>query len=204
MSNDPHYNSYTPGRMPVESVPAKLPIQGFTKVACIFFIILGGLGLFQTLQAVAGIILFMVAAGNAPGTVRINPYPGGMVGIILMSFVNFLVSIAEIVAGFFGLKQKRFGANLIRGISGFMLLFKLAETALGAISTYQSMGPAKDQIMKDLQSQPNAPPFDMGQFLEIGFYVAIGFVIVIGLAMFLFYLFTFLHFSKQRTLSQFN
>ena len=85
-----------------------------------------------------------------------------------------------------------------------MLLFKIAETALGAISIYQSMGPAKDQMKKDLQSQPNAPQIDMGQFLEIGFYVGIGFVIAIGLAMFLFYLFTFLHFSKQRTLSQFN
>ena len=57
--------------------------------------------------------------------------------------------------------------------------------------------------MKQMQEQqPNAP--DMGMFIQVVMYVSVGVAIVFGLGMFFFYLFTFLRFSKQETLSKFS
>ena len=202
MSTDSTYNPYTPISTPDQSRPGgKLPLRGFVKVVCIFFIVLGALGLLQTLQSIVGIGMVLSA-----GEEQFNPmniFPGAMLVTILIGLVNFAVSVCEIAGGVMGLQQKRLGANLIRFVSGFMLFFKVAETVYGCVVGYLSIGPIKEQTIKQMPAQPANGP-DMGMFIEIGMFVGLGIAVLFGLIMFIFYLFSFLSFSKQETLSQFS
>ena len=202
MSTDSTYNPYTPISTPDQSRPGgKMPLKGFVKVVCIFFIVLGALGLLQTLQTIVG--MAMVLSMDEKQFNPMNIFPGAMVVTILIGLVNLAVSICEIAGGVMGLQQKRLGANLIRFTSAFMLIFKVAETAYGCMVGFLSIGPTKEQMTKQMPPQPaNAP--DMGMFIEIGMYVGLAFAVLFGLVMFFFYLFSFLSFSKQETLSQFS
>lgn len=202
MSMDSAYNPYTPtladdrGHVGIQG-----PLKGFVKVVCIFFIVLGALGLLQTLQFIAGMVFILSMDEKQFNPMKI--FPGAMALAILVGFINFVVSVCEIAGGVLGLKQKRLGANLIRCVSGFMLIFKILETSYGCIVNYFSIGPTIEQTMKQMPAQPaNAP--DFGLFIEIGMYIAIGIAILMGLTMFFFYLFAFLSFSKKETLSQFS
>ena len=202
MSTDSTYNPYTPVSTQDQSRPGgKMQLRGFVKVVCIFFIVLGALGLLQTLQSIVGIAMVLFADEK-----QFNPmdiFPGAMLVTILIGLVNFAVSVCEIAGGVMGLQQKRLGANLIRSVSGFMLIFKVAETAYGCVVGYLSIGSIKEQTMKQMPAQPaNAP--DMGMIIDIGMYVGLGIAVLFGLVMFFFYLFSFLSFSKQETLSQFS
>jgi hypothetical protein len=203
MSSDNSPNPYMPREYAVETESIQGPLQGYSKIACIFFIILGSIGILMTMQAVLGMAISMAGAANG-GAAFVSPFTGALALSVLIALVNFIVSVGEIVGGVQGLQQKRFGANLIRGISGFMLVFKIIETTFGAVFTFMSIDSIVEQAKKNMDSQPNAPPFDMGQVMPIIFYAVIGVSIAMGVAMFLFYLFTFLHFSKQKTLSQFS
>ena len=202
MSMDPAYNPYTPTFADDRELGgSKGPLTGFVKVVCIFFIVLGVLGLLQTLQIIAGMVFILSMDEKQFNPLKI--FPGAMALAILVGFINFVVSVCQIVGGVLSLKQKRLGANLIRFVSGFMLIFKIAETAYGCVVNYLSIGPTIEQTMKQMPPQPaNAP--DFGMFIEIGMYIAIGFAIFMGLTMFFFYLFAFLSFSKKETLSQFS
>lgn len=207
MSSDSSYNPYTPS-YPVESSSAgvKGPLRGFVKVVCIFFIILGALGLLQTLQSVLGIAmtLLMESTPEQQAMNGLNAFPGAMIATILFALVNFAVSVCLLAGGVMGLKQMMRGAKLIRFTSGFMVVFKVVETIYGVVAASFMMGPIKEQMAKQMQADPNTAKVDIGAFIEIGMYVGMAFVVVLGLAMFLFYLFTFLKFSKQETLSQFS
>ena len=196
-------NPYQPLGEQGDSPQGTSPIQGFVKVVCIFFIVLGALGLLQTLQAIAGLVLSLANSANG-GATSFNPFPGAQIIVFLIAAINFFVSIGEIVGGVMGLQQKRLGALLIRGISAFMLIFKIAETAFKVAFTYLSMDAIKTQVLKDMPKQPNAPDIDMGSILEIILFVWIGLLVAFGVFMFLFYLFTFLTFNRQKTLSQFK
>ncbi len=202
MSMDSNYNPYTPVSTPDQSrLGGKMPLKGFVKVVCIFFIVLGALGLLQALQTMVGMAMVL-----SMGEKQFNPmniFPGAMVFTILIGLVNFAVSACEIAGGVMGLQQKKLGANLIRFISAFMLVFKVAETAYGCVVGYLSIGPTKEQTMKQMPPQSADAP-DMGMFIEIGMYVGLGLAVLFGLVMFFFYLFSFLSFSKQETLSQFS
>ena len=202
MSTDSTYNPYTPVSTQDQSRPGgKMQLRGFVKVVCIFFIVLGALGLLQTLQSIVGIAIVLFADEKQFNPMKI--FPGAMLVTILIGLVNFAVSVCEIAGGVMGLQQKRLGANLIRSVSGFMLIFKVAETAYGCVVGYLSIGPIKEQTMKQMPAQPaNAP--DMGMIIDIGMYVGLGIAVLFGLVMFFFYLFSFLSFSKQETLSQFS
>ena len=102
-----------------------------------------------------------------------------------------------------GLKQKRRGADLIRYVAGFMMVFKVIETAYGSVVTYISIGPLVEQMTKQMPPQSaNAP--DLSFIMPIAMYVGIGFTLLVGLVMFFFYLFSFLTFSKMETKSQFS
>jgi uncharacterized membrane protein YidH (DUF202 family) len=109
-----------------------------------------------------------------------------------------------IVAGVFGLQQKRAGARLITNVSIFMILFKIVETAFGAVNFYMGFPAIKEEVLKKIAADPNPPKIDLGPYLDIGFYVAMVFVIAIGLVMLLFYLFTYLHFCKRDVVAQFE
>ncbi len=207
MSMDPTYNPYAAKFADDLSEPGvKAPLKGFVKVVCIFFIILGALGLLHTLQAIVGITMaiFMKSSDDASAMNAMNPFPGAMVISILFAFINFVVSVCEIMAGVMGLQQKRLGANLIRFTSAFMMVFKVIETVYGCVVGLFSFGQIKEQAMKQMQADPNAPKIDMGFIFDIGLYIGIGLVVLMGLIMFVFYLFAFLSFSKQQTLSQFS
>lgn len=202
-TNQANFDPYQPVSGQDDFPLGPRPIQGMVKVVCIFFIVLGALGLLQTLQTIAGLAFSMANSANGvPAT--INPFPGAQVISLLIAALNFFVSVGEIVGGVMGLQQKRLGALLIRGISAFMLVFKIAETAFAAVFTYLGMDAIKAQVLKDMPKQPNGPDIDIGSFLEIGFFVGIGLTIAMGVFMFLFYLFSFLTFNRQKTLSQFN
>ena len=202
MSTDSTYNPYTPVSSMDQTRPpgGRMPLRGFVKVVCIFFIVLGALGLLQALQSIVG--MAMVLSDETQFN-PMNIFPGAMLVTILIGLINFAVSVCEIAGGVMGLQQKRLGANLIRSVSGFMLFFKFAETVYGCVIGYMSIGPIKEQTMKQMPPQPANGP-DMGMFIEIGMYVGIGFAVLFGLVMFFFYLFSFLSFSKQETLSQFS
>ena len=207
MSLDANYNPYTPTAVP-DSVQGgvKGPLKGFAKVVCIFFIILGALGLLQAMQAAVGLTI-MLAMESSPEQKAINGmnlFPGQMVITILFALINFAASICLLVGGVMGLKQKMTGAKLIRFTSAFMVVFKIAETVYGVIAGLWTMGAVKEQVIKQMRADPNAPQIDMGAILDIGMYIGLAFVVVMGLAMMLFYLFAFLNFSKQQTLSQFS
>ncbi len=207
MSSDSTFNPYTPSYSAEPgSNAAKGPLKGFVKVACIFFIILGALGLLQTMQSILGIAmtLFMESTPEQQAMNGMNAFPGAMIATILFAFVNFAASICLLIGGVMGLKQKRIGAQLIRFTSGFMVVFKIVETIYGVVAASFLLGPMKEQVTKQMQADPNAPQIDIGMFVEIGVYVGMAFVVLMGLAMLLFYLFTFLKFSKQQTLSQFS
>lgn len=202
-TSDPNFNPYQPvsGQDDLPQGPRR--IQGFVKVVCIFFIVLGALGLLNTLQTIAGLAISMATSANGEAA-PMNPFPGAQVIGLLIATLSFFVSVGEIVGGVMGLQQKRLGALLIRGISAFMLVFKIAETAFSAVYIYLNMDAVKAQVLKDMPKQPNGPDIDMGFFLEIGLFVGIGLSIAFGVLMFLFYLFAFLRFNQQKTLSQFN
>ena len=202
-TSDPNFNPYQPvsGQDDLPQGPRR--IQGFVTDVCIFFIVLGALGLLNTLQTIAGLAISMANSANG-GPATMNPFAGAQVLVFLIAALNFFVSIGEIIGGIMGLQQKRLGALLIRGISAFMLIFKIAETAFAVVFTYLNMDAIKAQVLKDMPKQPNGPDIDMGFFLEIGLFVGIGLSIAFGVLMFLFYLFAFLRFNQQKTLSQFN
>ena len=207
MSMDPAYNPYTPVATDPTTYSGGLqPLKGFPKIVCIFFIILGAIGLLQSVGTVFSMGLNAVLAAQ-PGEKQINPIdfvPGGMIISILLAVINFAVSATELVAGVLGLKQKILGARLIRKVSAVMLLVKVVETAFGCFAGVYMIAPVKEQMAKQMQNNPNPPPFDPGVFVEVGVYVGIGFSILMGLAMFLFYLFSFLSFGKRETLAQFS
>ena len=113
MSMDPTYNPYTPVSIPNPTGSSgqggKLPLKGFVKVVCIFFIILGSLGLLQTLQVVIGMV-FLLRMDEK----QFNPmslFPGAMAITIVIGFVNFVVSACQIAGGVMALKQKRLGGR---------------------------------------------------------------------------------------------
>ena len=205
MSFDSTTNPYTPVYSTNESSRGeKEPLRGFVKVVCIFFIILGSLGVLFTMQGVLGMLI--LAFMNTED--QFNPmtlFPGAMAVTILMMIINFAVSVAEIMAGIWGLQQKQKGARLIRNISGFMVIYKIIETAYGCVVNFLSIGPAMEQATKQMQQQQQqANGLDIGLVMQIAMYTSIGVAILFGLIMFLFYLFSFLKFSKQETLSQFS
>ena len=207
MSSDSTYNPYTPtSTNESDSTGAKGPLRGFPKVVCIFFIILGALGLLQSVQAFVGLAmgLFMEMTPEQKAINGLNLFPGASIVAILFALINFGVSICLIIAGVMGLKQKILGASLIRWTSGFMVVFKVLETAYGTIAGYLLFGPIKEQAIKQMQADPNGPKIDMSFIFDIGMYVGLGFVVVLGFVLFLFYLFAFLSFSKQKTLSFFS
>ena len=202
MSMDSTYNPYTTTFADDQGrVGSKGPLKGFVKVVCIFFIVLGVLGLLQTLQSIAGMVFILSMDEKQFNPLKI--FPGAMALAILVGFINFVVSVCQIAGGVLGLKQKRLGADLIRYVAGFMMVFKVIETAYSCFLNYLSIGPAVEQTMKQMPPQAaNAP--DFGMFIEIGMYIAIGLAILMGLTMFFFYLFAFLSFSKKETLSRFS
>lgn len=203
MSFDSTTNPYTPVYSTNESSRGeKEPLRGFVKVVCIFFIILGSLGVLFTMQGVLGVLILAFMNDKD----QFNPmtiFPGAMAVTIIMMIITFAVSVAEIMAGIWGLQQKQKGARLIRNISGFMVIFKIIETAYSCVVNYLSMGPAMEQATKQMQQQ-QANGLDLGLVIQIAMVASIGVAILFGLIMFLFYLFSFLKFSKQETLSQFS
>ncbi len=202
MSLDPTTNPYSPVfTSDASSLRGKGPLSGFDKVICIFFIILGSLGVLFTIQGVFGLVILAFMDDEK----MFNPmkiFPGAMAVAIVFMMINFAVSVFEIIGGIWGLQQKLAGARMIRNVSGFMMVFKIVETAYGCVVNYMSIGPTMEQTMKQMPQQPNAP--DMGTFIEVLMYVSVGVTILFGLGMFFFYLFTFLRFSKKDTLSQFS
>lgn len=204
MSLDPTLNPYSPTGYSIDTAPVtKIPLHGYAKVACIFFIILGALGLLQFLIAIGQLAVstFIPQQGAIdPNTI----FPGAIAIAIVFALVNGAVSIAEVLGGVLGLQQKRRGANLIRYTAAFMVFFKLVETVYGVVVGLMMTGPLKKQITEQMQNQPNQPQVDIGPFIEIGMWVGLGFAVLFGLAMLLFYLFTFLFFNKQTTLAQFS
>jgi hypothetical protein len=201
MSFAQHENPYAPVTSEDDPSTEAVPLQGFSKVACVLFIILGALGLMVTLQSVFGFLYTFLVPANA--RVNMNPFPGAIAMSMILVAVKFAISVGDIVGGIQGLQQKRKGAKLIRLLSGLMMVVKVAETVFSAAFTYLGMDAIIEQSMKDMPTGPNAPPFDMGQFMQVIFIITIAVSVAMGLAMFLFYLFTFLHFSKPKTLAQF-
>jgi hypothetical protein len=206
MTDDSYANPFLPTN-PVDAPSvAKQPLRGYAKVACIFFIILGALGVLGSLTG-AGAFLFKVLASNLDENAAKpfqGSYPGEFAIAAVIAVLSACVSIAMIVAGVFGLQQKRAGARLITNVSIFMILFKIVETAFGAVNFYMGFPAIKEEVLKKIAADPNPPKIDLGPYLDIGFYVAMVFVIAIGLVMLLFYLFTYLHFCKRDVVAQFE
>ena len=205
MSFDQNANPYRPTSFSAEpsSSGVRRPLQGYAKVACIFFIILGSLGLLQFLGTIAQFVI----AAVAPQQGQVDPnsiFPGAMIIAGIVALVNAAVSVAEIVGGVFGLQQKSRGANLIRNISIFMVIWKLIETLYGVVVGYLVTGLIKDQVLEQMQNQPNPPPMDMGPVVEIGMFIGLAVAAIFGLTMLLFYLFTYLYFRKPQTIAQFS
>ena len=202
MNFDSNYNPYTSVPNPDQPETLSKPqIKGFVKIVCILFIVLGALGLLGTLQAVVSLVFVFLMDGK-----QFNPltlFTGAMAISIGFAVINFIVSVLEIAGGILGLKQKRTGANLIRFIAGFMLVLKVAETAFTSILQYFAIGPTIEQTMKNMPPQQANGP-EMGMVIQWMFFAGIGFAIFIALVMFIFYLFSFLTFSKRETLSQFS
>jgi ABC-type transport system involved in multi-copper enzyme maturation permease subunit len=198
-------NPYSPINPINEDSAGKKPLKGFTPVVCVFFIILGSLGLLQALGAAVQLLVASAMAANAQDQAMLNVgIPGALAISIAFAVVNAGVSVTEIIAGVLGMRQKRTGATLIRAISGFMLLFKVLETVFGVVQGYLAFDEVKAKMMKDMAANQNGPQVDMEQFLNIGLYFGLAIVVVMGLVMFIFYLASFLHFSKQSTLDQFS
>ncbi len=204
MSQDPSLNPYSPTGYSIDSNPGiKLPLRGYAKIACIFFIILGSLGLLQFLMTIGQLAVstFLPQKGTFdPNSI----FPGAIAVAVVFALVNGAVSLAEVIGGVWGLKQKRSGANLIRSTAAFMIVFKLVETVYGVVVGLMMTEPLKKQITEQMQNQPNPPPVEIGQFIEIGMWVGLGVAGLFGLFMLLFYLFTFLFFCKKTTLAQFS
>jgi hypothetical protein len=202
MNVDSNYNPYTSFPTPSQPETVGTPqIKGFVKIVCILFIVLGALGLLGTLQAVASMAFVLLMDEKQFNPMKL--FPGAMAMSIGFAAINGVVSVLEIVGGVFGLKQKRSGANLIRFISGFMLVLKVVETAFTAILNYLAIGPTIEQTMKNLPPQQANGP-DMGMVIQAMMMAGIAFAIFIAMVMFVFYLSSFLTFSKQKTLSQFS
>jgi hypothetical protein len=201
MSIDSPTNPYQPTEIP-ESAPHTLPLHGYSKFVCIIFIILGALGLMTTMQSAIGFAYLLLAQPEGGMGIK-PPFPGAIFVSMFIAFINFIVSVVEILGGVQGLKQRRIGAKLMRGVSAFMMVFKLIETGFGAVYSYMSVDAIVAQATKDIANQPNKPPFDMEQFMQIAIFIGIGLTLAFGLAMFAFYLFNFLHLRKDRTLAQF-
>ena len=199
MNVDPNYNPYTSFSTP--SQPDTVKIKGFVKFVCILFIVLGALGVLGTLQTIGSmaLVLFMDEKQFNP----MKLFPGAMALSIGFAAINGVVSVLEIVGGVLGLKQKRSGANLIRFVSGLMLVLKVAETAFSTVLNYLSIGPMIEQTMKNLPPQQANGP-DMGMVIQAMMFAGIAFAIFVAIVMFVFYFFSFLTFSKQKTLSQFS
>lgn len=202
MNMDTNYNPYSSiaSRDQPDS-ESQQPIKGFVKIVCIFFIVLGALGLLGTLQAIASMVFVLFMDGK-----QFNPltlFPGAMAINIGIAVINCIVSILEIMGGVLGLRQKKAGASLIRFVSGFMLVFKVAETAFAVILNYLSIGPTIEQSIQQMPPQQADGP-DMGMIVQIMMFAIIGLTVLFALVMFAFYLFSFLTFSKQKTLSQFS
>ena len=197
-SYNPNASFSTPSS---QDTVGKPQIKGFVKIVCILFIVLGALGLVGTLQAIVSMVLVLFMDEKQFNPMKL--FPGAMEMSIGFAAINCVVSVLEIVGGVLGLKQKRSGANLIRFISGFMLVLKVAETVFVSILNYLAIGPTIEQTMKNLPPQQANGP-DMGMVLQAVMFAGIAFAIFIAIVMFVFYLSSFLTFSKQKTLSQFS
>jgi hypothetical protein len=207
MSQDPRLNPFSPTGYSIDSNPGvKMPLRGYAKIACIFFIILGALGLLQFLMTVARWVITTLM--HQEGAIDLNSiFPGAVVVAVLFAVVNGAVSLTEVIGGVWGLKQKRSGANLIRFTAAFMVVFKLVETVYDVIVGLMITGPISKQLAEQMQKQPNQSEEIIGQLMKIGeilMLYALVFGALFGLFMLLFYLFTFLFFCKKTTLAQFS
>lgn len=195
-------NPYDPSLIHSGDEPsaAQLPLGGYSKVACILFIVLGALGILGAIQVVFGLIASAAGAGGQGAL--ISPFPGALAISLLLSAAGLAISIFDIVGGALGLQQKRAGASIIRRVCAIMLVLKPIECIFGVVYTMTGM----DEIMKQATGNmpPDAPEDTVNMIMSVAMFFAVAFTVIISLAMFLFYLFTFLHFKKPTTWAQFH
>jgi hypothetical protein len=179
-------------------------MAGGTKAIFIIHLILGILGVMGAIGGVISLALMPMLQemmANQPGggpKIDMNPFPGAWILSIVMLIVSTLISIGMIIGGITGLKYKLSGLNLIKMVSGIMILYKILEFPFNIVVQYYSTQAQKE----NMPSNPNGP--DMSNFMDIMFYGMIAFGALITIGMIVFYAICFIHLSKAHVRANFN
>lgn len=132
-----------------------------------------------------------------------QPFPGSTVLLFLFGLISLIVSAVMLVGGILGLQRKRKGLELVRWSSAFMIPFKFFETGFSVIYNYLK----RHDIAAFASSQNQQTSVDPEQFskiIEVVLILGIGLTIVWSLLLIGFYIFVYVHTSKESIRAKFQ
>jgi hypothetical protein len=185
-------------------------MSGFTKALLIIFLVLGILGIFGSLIAIAQLVVGSAVSANmaAPAdgdggqapNLNLNVFPGALAIQIALQIVAILLSTLMVISGIMGLKHRLSGLNLVRWTTVGLIVYKVVEQVLGVIITFAMFDQVKAQALEQMNKAPNQPEVDMDIFL----YAGLAFGILWTLGMIILYLVIFLHAGKPAVRAKFH
>ena len=215
MSNTSPVNPFSPSTAYSPTVDVSSgQMSGFTKALLIIFLVLGILGIFGSLIAIAQLVVGPALSANmaAPAdgdgaqapNLNLNVFPGALAIQIALQIVAILLSTLMVISGIMGLKLRLSGLNLVRWTTVGLIVYKVVEQVLGVVITFAMFDQVKAQALEQMNKAPNQPEVDMGQIMDIFLYVGLAFGILWTLGMIILYLVIFLHAGKPAVRAKFH
>lgn len=180
-----------------------------TKTFAIVLLVLGIFNIFGAVSAVIfialGNVILSIAAesgSEAAGLKRAAEQMNDALNPLSLSLlaISGLLAIGLIVGGIGTLRRRMLGAQLLRWCAGLMAALTLCQ------SSYQIflMPSTHAMMVQNMEESPNPLPENFGMITNGLFVVQIIFAVLFALLFFAFYLWSFLHLSKESTLEQFE
>lgn len=213
MTNNPYSAaSYSPSESTSAARVAPVgnrKLKTSTKTFAIVLLVLGIFNIFGAISAVVfialGNVFLSIAAESGSqdeGLTRAAEQMNNALNPLSLSLlaISGLLAIGLIVGGIGTLRRRMRGAQLLRWCAGFMAALTLVQ------SSYQIfLIPSTHAMMvQDLKEKANQAPEGIDTIMNVAFVVQIVFAVLFALLFFAFYLWAFLHLSKESTLEQFE
>lgn len=220
MSNNPFGDPYSTHQTPTQnpSAPAgNLKLRGSTKTFAIILLVLGIWNAFTAISApifaaIGQAFLSIAAKSNQDERAneqlsRAATELGNVFSPLSLTIlaITFLLALGMILGSIGTLRRQLRGARLLRLCAGLMAIFSFFQSGYQIFTLIKN----RDVMMQDFENQMNrgggnqAPP-GMENFAQMIFILQILFAGGFALAFILLYIWSYLHFSKDSTLAQFE
>ncbi len=224
MSNNPfgdpystsHATAHTSAPHPSATAGVR-KLKGSTKTFAIILLILGIWNSMSALSApifaaIGKLFISIAAEGSKDDRAseqlsRAAQQLDNVFSPLILTFlaITFLLGLGMIFGGIGTLRRQLRGARILRWCAGLMAIFSFIQSGYQIVM----MAANRDAMMQDFEDQMNrgggnqAPP-GMENVAQMIFIFQIIFAVLFALAFILVYVWSFLHFSKEETLAQFE